>query len=255
MAGIIQFPWTRQPQIRVRQSRADPLGNALNCVWLGNNLSGIDYFKGLIAGPPAGTAILPTSRGIALTNTGTAGAQVAIPVVNFPYVQVAYGYFNSSGNSWGLSALNYSGAGTSSDIRIFSSTAVEFLVRYNFGTSQSISCSVGTINAGAPVCAIVVVYSATDYRLFVNGVQANGTVSPGTNPGLDRVYPPASSVVGLNGGVWLTGYGQGRAIDDSLALKITGNPEQYIWQIFQPLTRRLWAPSGAADILMAQACL
>lgn len=247
MLTTLQRTGILQPTGRPQLDRSHPLAKALDCVWIGGDLSGIDLARKLKAPPPSGTTRPNKFRGVALANTGTAGTTVAISGANiFPYVQIGVGYFLSAANSWRLSnVLQNSGGGYQSGIRLYSSTQIEAQLQYNYGTARSLTLTPGgTISDGSQLlAAILVVYSSTDYRLFCKGVSANGTLSPGTLGSFNRVTPPCDT---LNGGMLLQGYGFGRAISDALAIALTKDPSR-IWRIFRAGHRvyTLGAPAAA----------
>ena len=247
MLTTLQRTGILQPTGRPQLYRSHPLAKALDYVWIGGDLSGIDLARKLKAPPPSGTTRTSKFRGVALANTGTAGTTVAISGANiFPYVQIGVGYFLSSGNSWRLSnVLQNSGGGYQSGIRLYSSTQIEAQLQYNYGTARSLTLTPGgTISDGSQLlAAILVVYSSTDYRLFCKGLSASGSLSPGTLGSFDRVTPPCDT---LNGGMLLQGYGFGRAISDDIAIALTKDPSR-IWRIFRSGHRvyTLGAPAAA----------
>jgi hypothetical protein len=233
-----------QPRGIAEFNRQDPLGRCLDSAWLGSDLSGKAVGGGLIIAPTAGSALKATTRGLAIANTGTVGTMVAVPAITeFPYVQAGLGYFDGSAASYVLSQLDTAAGGYASRIAISTSTAVALTLRYNFGTTRTLTVTTGSgTNAGLLICAIAVFYSETDYRLFVNGQQANGTLSPGALGSLNRVMPPGGT---LNGGLYFTGFGSGRAISDVDALRITENPD-LIWGMFEPQPSRRASGFSAA---------
>lgn len=233
------LPRTELPQEAASIDGASTLGQVLQSAWLGNSIGGIDLIRGIKAPPPSTISVLPRQSGLALVGTaGTAGTLVTIPAISFPYVQVAFGYFSDAANNWILSSLGSGGAGYASSIRQ-SSSAIEFRLQYNFGTARTIT--VTTSNVNTPICAVAVVYSSTDYRLFVNGKSATGTLSPGTlGTGMTSLVPPGGT---LNGGLYFTGFGSGNAITDEEALAITGDPSR-LATLFDPV--RVWVPVTTA---------
>jgi len=251
--GLILVPASRleQPTTgRVRFNRQNPLGAALDEAWLGRDVSGRSISGRLTAAPPSGAQVKAAAPGLAITHTGTTGTAVAFSGGTvFPYIQVGFGYFLSSGGNYEFSSLTNSGGGYTSQIRLSSSTAVEVALRFNFGTLQTLPLTVGSgVSGGKLLCMIFQVFSATNYRLYCNGLQANGTTSPGTFGSLNRVAPPGGNI---NGGVFFSGFGFGRALTDAQALAITANP-QLIWDA---LTRSpsliIWAPAAAGAAALA----
>jgi len=234
------LPRTELPQEAACIDPTSTLGRVLQSAWLGNSIGGIDLIRGIRAVPPSTVSVLPRQAGLALVGSGTVGTVAAVPALSFPYVQAAYGVFTSSAGNWVLSGFNGSVGGYQSDIVLGSSTTVTFNVRYNFGTARTLTVTLPT-SVNVPIAAVMVAYSATDYRLFVNGQQANGTLSPGTlGTGLDRVFPPGGT---LTGALYFTGFGSGNSITDEEALAITGDPARFA-QLFEPV--RVWVPVTAA---------
>lgn len=219
-----------QPSGPTILNRQNPLGAALDHVWLGNDLSGMDVAGGLIVPPWAGSALKAGTMGIALTNTGSTGTPVDVPSISgFPYLQVAVGYFLSATSTFVLSDIGSSASGNLSRIQLNSSSVMAASIRFNFGTTRSITVSPGSISNGRLICAILQVFSETDYRFYVNGLQVNGSLTLGSYAPLSKIMPMGGS---LNGGIYLTGYGAGRMISDDLARWFTKNPS-LIWDIFR----------------------
>jgi hypothetical protein len=248
---IVHVPWDQQPQELPSVDPDHPLGRALDVAWVGGDLSGVDVLKGHKVALLSATTVGNTTRGKAFTHTGTAGSLVAVPgEATLPYVQIGYGYFNTAGGAWVLSRLGNSAGGYDSRLALASSTTVAADVRWNFGTSRTLTITLPT-TLNTPICMALVAYSSSDYRFFANGQQQNGTLSPGTFVSLDRMYPPGDT---LNGGMWFTGFGSGAALSDEELLRITANPESELWSMFR---RRIWVPAssggGAQTVAIGQA--
>lgn len=236
----VWVPWDQQPQEYAPVDPDHPLGRALDAAWIGNDLGGVDVLKGHKVSLLSGVTIANTTRGKAFAHTGTSGSVVAIPgEASLPYVQVGYGYFNTAGGAWILSSLNTAAGGYTSRLALASSTTVALDIRWNFGTSRTLTITLPT-TLNTPICVALVAYSSTDYRFFCNGQQQNGTLSPGTFGSLDRMFGPGDTI---NGGVWFTGFGSGVAVSDADMLDITANPEAKLWGMFQ---RRIWVPVTAS---------
>lgn len=244
-----------QPQERpLVLNRKNPLGAVLDAVWLGNDLTGQAIGKNLVAPPPAGTILKPGPYGQALYSAaGVSTTEVDIPGAGvFPYLLLGFGYFNDSIGNWRLAAIGEGGYGNGSAIRLESATAVSALLQYNFGTAQILPITLGAgVNSGLPICALLQVFSPTDYRFYANGLQANGSTSPGSFVGFTKAYAPADT---LQGGLYLTGYGFGRALTDAQALQITRNP-QMLWDAFLPRQSSLFVPSGGGAIALQGAAI
>lgn len=219
-----------QPRGPASINRQNPIGAALDHVWIGNDLSGRDVAGGLIVPPLAGSALKAGTMGLALTNTGATGTPVDVPAIaGYPYIQVAVGYFLSAASNFVISDIGSSASGNSSRIQLNSSSVVAASIRFNFGTARSVTISQGSVSTGRLLCAILQVFSETDYRFYVNGLQGNGSLTLGSYAPLNKMMPLGGT---LNGGIYLTGYGAGRTISDELAQWITKNPS-LIWDIFR----------------------
>lgn len=166
---------------------------------------------------------------------------------NLPYLQVCLGYFNNVGSAWRLSGLGEIADNRFSLIRINNSVSIHAVLRFSGGTAYTLPLSVGSgASSGLLICAILQVFSATDYRLYANGVQANGSTSLGSFSGFSKVDRMCGY---LQGGVYLTGFGFGRALTDAQALQISRNPRM-LWNAFAIPTRAIFLPSvgsGVAD--------
>lgn len=233
----------RQPAWYPALDRLHPLGVALDHLYSAAHPGGHDLIGGLLAPPPAGVTVSPSAEAVGWVATGAAGTNKTISGVNrFPIVLFGYGRFADASNSWRLSPmLQSSGTGYLAGIRLASSTDVSLVVQFNFGTTRTIAISLPTA-LNVPIAAIAVIYSATDYRLFVNGKSAVGTLSPGTLGAFDLASPPAGTFYGR---LWSQGYGCGRAVPDAAALDLTANPEK-LWRMFRSPLRRLFLSGGGA---------
>lgn len=241
-------PRNESPEVGASLNPLSSLGRVLTNAWIGNTLSGTDIIGNVLAPPPANISLTSSIIGSALTTSSSlSGTAKATKSLVYPYVQIGYGYFTSSASNHFLSA--FTSSGYTSYLRLESATSVGFLVRYNFGTSRNITITLPTA-LNTPICIIVVVYSDTDYRLFANGLQVNGSLSPGTlGTGLNTYNPIGHSLVG---GIAFSGFGSGKALSDAEALTISANP-QLIWESFIPQQRYLPTSitSGGAYTLTA----
>lgn len=235
----------RQPSGTPLLDLLHPLGAALDHLYSAAHPGGHDLIGGLLAPPPAGVTVSPSAEGLGWVATGTSGTNKTIAgVQRFPIVLFGYGTFATAGNNWNLSpGLTASGGGYNAAIQASSATDVRLLLRFNFGTSRSIVVTLPTA-LNVPICAIAVIYSATDYRLFVNGKSAVGTLSPGTLGSFDLTTPPTGT---HNGRLWANGFGCGRGIADAAALDLTANPEK-LWRMFRSPLRRLFLPGGGGAL-------
>ncbi len=233
---------------------AHPLAAALQYVWTGDAPGGgRDRIRGALAGVYSGATRHGTPQGLAIVANGTLSGSpsTANAQLNaFPYVQIGYGWFNSSGGAWVLNWHGATGGGTISQIALASSTTVALGLRYAFAQPQRTITVTLPTTVGVPICAIAQVFSATDYRLYVNGRMTTGSTTTGSMTTLDRFYSLGEQ---LNGGLWLSGHGQGATISDAEALAITANPRAELAKLFQ---RRIWvpvsAPSGAYSLAADQ---
>lgn len=250
MLASLRQPRDRQPQFRAALDKASALGAVLDYAWLGSDASGVDVSGRLRPALAAGTKVVARPNGRALENTGSTVTSATFPAVSvFPYVQIALGYVNNIAGV-ALSQLGKSGGGYSSSIELYSSTQVTLGIRFNYGTYRNITITTGVgTSSGMLLCALAQVFSATDYRLYCNGQQANGSASPGTFGSLDLVTVPGSS---LYGGLLMTGFGFGRTLPDDLARLISAQPKR-IWEAFQAPSRRIWVPGSASPDLAGSA--
>jgi hypothetical protein len=225
--------WARlqQPQINAQIDKTSLLAGVLDHAWTGTDLNGKDLIGNYNAVSLA-TTLAYRPPGAALSSGGSSGTGVAItPVTTFPFFLIGYGYFSSTGNNWQLMTLYASTTGYLATLRLETGSTVSLTLQYNFGTTQIIQIT-PTIMLEAPHCMIAQVFSATDYRLYVDGKKVTGTTSPGTitgGVGFDRMWPPASN---LNGGMFFQGYGVGRTISDADAVHLSAHPEE-IWKLFK----------------------
>lgn len=236
----ILLPWTTQPQEAVRVDPGHPLGRCLDALWIGNSRAPIDLIGGRVGtGAPAGISVSARADGLAIVGSTSSGTAFSIPSVTaYPYVCAAYGAVSAL-NSWQL--FTQTGSGGSSGLSVSSTGLVQFKPRRNFGTSRTLS-SANTYAANTPLCIVVQVFSDTDYRLYVNGEQANGTLSFGTG-GTWLINTSAIGSV-LSGHIYLVGYGSGRgAMSDAEALAISADPAK-LWGVFEP--QRIFVPMAAA---------
>lgn len=235
----------RQPSGTPLLDLLHPLGAALDHLYSAAHPGGHDLIGGLLAPPPAGVTVSRSAEGLGWVATGAVGTNKTIAGVNrFPIVLFGYGRFADATGNWRLSPLlQSSGTGYLAGIRLASSTDVSLVVQFNFGTTRTITIGLPTA-LNVPIAAIAVIYSATDYRLFVNGRTATGTLSPGTLGAFDLTSPPAGT---FSGRLWANGFGCGRAIPDAAALDLTANPEK-LWRMFRSPLRRLFLPGGGGAL-------
>lgn len=237
----LRLPWTQQPQEAVGVDRDHPLGGALDALWLPDSVAPVDVIGGIrSSGAPAGVALGSAPEGRAILGSTSAGTAFAIRPRNaYPHVLVAYGVMDAN-NGWVLSYMT--GDGGESILSVLSTGEVKYGPRRNYGTARSLK-STPTYAAGTPLCVIVQVFSDTDYRLYVNGSQANGTLSFGTGgTWLNSMGPVGAQ---LSGRISLLGWGFGvEALTDAQALAITRNPQQELWRMFE--SQRIWVPVAAA---------
>lgn len=222
---------------------AHPLAEVLQYVWTGDAPGGgRDRIRGALAGVYSGATRHGTPQGLAIVANGTltGGFTGNAQIGAFPYFQIGYGWFNSSGGAWALNWHTAAAGGTISQLALASSTTVSLSLRYAFAQPQRTITVTLPTTVGVPICAIAQVFSATDYRLYVNGRMTTGTTTTGAITQLDRFYALGEQ---LNGGLWLSGHGQGATISDAEALAITANPRVELAKLFQ---RRVWVPVGAA---------
>lgn len=230
-----------QPSGGLRTSKFTPIGEVLNHVFVGSDLGGHDRAGKLCLPPDQSLSLRATSRGIAVINNTGAGSSAygTIPLLKLPIILVFYGWWNG-GNGWVGAALT--AAGHSFDITVPGTNIVQLGIRFNYGTQRALQVACTGSNSQAPVCAIVQAFSDTDYRIYANGTQANGTLSCGTVPPSFNSMLPIGN--GLQGGVWLVGVGGGKALTDAQALEYTSNPQK-LWEMFEA-PHRFWLDAVAA---------
>lgn len=174
----LRLPYSSRGVVQSRLNRGNSLGAVLNAIWLGSDLSGQSIGQSIVVTPPTVATIVPGSMGRALaSSSGTVFAPVAFPNASkLPYLQVCLGYFSNVGASWRLSGLGEIADSHYSLIRINNSVSIQAGLRFSGGTAVAFPLTVGSgVSSGLLICAILQVFSATDYRLYANGVQANGS--------------------------------------------------------------------------------
>ena len=237
MSFVRPVPWTRQPQYPAKINRAHPLGALLQRAWLGS-VPQKELLTGLSTPLPSGWALSPTRLGLSPSSTSNGTLVNIASTTTLPMVLFAYGQFTNESSSWRLHSVVNSNAGNRINIQQ-SASAVAVQVQGAFGTSRTLSVAPRGGNVGNPVFIIAQVFSSTDYRIYANGVQANGTLDCGSPITLNQVYPPGEL---LNGAVWMCGHGFGSALSDSQALQISADHAR-AFGVFAPITRRIWVPS------------
>ena len=245
---LIKSTWEQQPQGPTSVNFSNPLVNCLDNLWLPDALEPVDIISGLKnVGAPSGASLGVGVGGRAIIGT-TSGSAVALPASrsSYPCVLVAYGTFTAN-NSW--SFLSFTGSGGSLVLRTDGTGKAQLSLRRNFGTSRTIS-STASFPTNTPLCMVAQIFSDTDYRLYVNGEQINGTLSFGTGgTWLTNQYPLAAA---HPGSLFVAGQGWGRGtLPDSEALAISANPA-LLWQMFEPRQIKIPVPlSGGAYSLVA----
>lgn len=249
--------WRNQPQSAIRVNPSHPLGALFSHVFV----PGLDGRDG--ARDRLGSAFVPYGSGSAapgvdtrrigrvLTLNGSQNAYHTAASIQgsstFPIVMVAAGYFGATSSNYPLIGMGRSGSGggEGKQIRLASSTAVDYLTRENFGSTAQPSVTTGTVT-GQFICAISQSLSATDHRIYVNGLTSTSSTNTG-NPagtynkiglGASWANGSGSPSVLLNGGLVFGAVGF-RPIPDSVALELSVKPE-LLWEIFQPTPRRIF---------------
>lgn len=240
MAIIVPNRSLLQPSGALRTSRSTPIGDVLNHVFVGSDLSGYDRAGKLCLATNSNQSLRATSRGMAVVNgTGAGPTASFVPLFSLPIVLVFYGWWNNA-NGWIGAALSSSAGGHSFSISCASSNTVQVDIRFNFGTNRTLSVSCSGAHTGTPACVIVQAFSDTDYRIYANGNQANGTLSCGSSPSFNSMWPISAII---QGGTWLVGSGGGRSLTDTQALEYTRNPAK-LWEMFKS-PPRIWLDVAA----------
>lgn len=159
------------------------------------------------------------------------------------YPAVLFGCgFTSTRNGWFyISAL---GSGSTIYLNHGGTGTIGLTARRNFGTQRAL-LTTGTVAANVTTCVLAQLFSDTDYRLYANGEQVNGTLSFGTGGTWITGIEPVGGQG--QGGIYLSGAGWGKgSISDELALRITRNPLHELPRIFRQ--RRIIIPVGAASL-------
>jgi hypothetical protein len=239
-----------------RINRFSMLAPILDQVWTGTDNLGRDRIRGTIVAPVQAVALRATARGMALTANNSDTSAVAVPGIStYPFTLVGYGYFNTAGGAWQLGQYTSSSGGTVAAISLQSSTTIGLTLRYAFGTSRTITVTLPT-TLGTPIGIVAQILSATDYRLYVNGIMATGTLSPGTlsSAPLDLMIRICHQ---LNGGMYMQGRGQGKVLSDAQALYISANHDEF-YKLFETRRQpRFWGPNtvggSAIDLFIGDA--
>lgn len=242
----VRVPWTAQPQEVVGINFDHPLAAALQYLWLPDTVAAVDLISGLrCTGAPSTVSMGVAPEGRVWQGVTSSATGPNVPAQTYPFVAVMQGVM-AVNNGWQLLSLGASGAYLTVDVS--SSHKVELLVRRNFGTGR-ILATAGSYPAGTLLTIIVQVFSDTDYRLYVNGEQVNGTLSFGTGGTWVTGLTPIGAM--LSGRQSLLGFGSGKAsISDAFALEVTQSPAA-LWGTFEP--QRIWVPvtAGAGGAALA----
>lgn len=234
-------PWDRQPPPITKLNRSNPLGGALDLAWLPNDRNPFDVQRGLrLTGSAAAVAVVPKNGKLSWAGSTAGGTNLAYTFKNqYPFVAVAYGVFVVN-NGWEL--FGCTGASSNLSLTTNSSSQVELLIRRNGGTTRFLTLTSPTFPAGTPVCIAIQVFSDTDYRLYANGYQVNGSLSFGTlGTWLNAIKPIAST---LSGNLFFAGFGEGTSVPDDYLRYLTANPESELWKAFE--SRRIFIPDAPA---------
>lgn len=173
------------------------------------------------------------------TSPGIAGS------ASYPIIQAACGYFNSSANNWYLGGISRSGSGGGENCgtRLEGTTGIGYFFRVNFGPTINpiVTTGAGT-NSGLLICLIAQSLSATNHRLYANGLMTTDSTDAGPLAGTYDKLALGGAAGGLNGGLLWSGFGFREAFTDNEALLLSANPALF-WGLFTQ--RRLWIGAAA----------
>lgn len=202
------------------------------------------------SGATSGT-LKPGPTGPARNYTGTPAASQIVPVRGasaYPFVQVWVGRYNAVGS--GPVGLAIGRAGGSGDVRQLaggSSTFVQYQTRNNYSATSSAVVTVpGGSAIGVDLVMIGQCLSATDHRLYCNGVQVNDTTNSGTPAGTFGQIYLCRSVGNNDHDTYLAAFGAGVALPDAYALELSRSPARLFGELLQQPRRRVWAITPAA---------
>lgn len=239
--GIIQRPWTVQPQVAVAIDRGNPLAQGL--VFLENAA----VSDALTTGAPT---IIATPKGRAFSNlsaTNYRSRQIPIPITSAKEVTVIV---VASATVTAASNMLFA-VGSSTNASSFfgiggaATNTAGFWLRDSAATDQSLGAGAydGVMRVYGGVCS-----NAQSRFEFWTSAGLAASASPTTKTtftGLDRVgfgclLRSTAGVGALNpkiamAAVW------GRALSASEMESVTANP----WQLFAPLQRTIWVPVSA----------
>lgn len=238
---VLRKPWAEQPQEHRGVNRSSLIGGVLDRLWIGNQLDGRCIISGLSAPPPSGSTLTPMSQGLAVSAGGTTTNTAIGAITSFPIVLFGFGYFNTSAGAWELSGLSASGGGYLARIALASETTVALDLQIGFGTLRSTAITLSS-STGVMICAAAQIFSDTDYRVYINGQMASGTLTAGTmGGGFNQTLNAASH---LNGGMLASGYGVGRSVPDDYMMALTRNHSAVWSELIAP--QQIMIPMQAA---------
>ena len=208
------------------------------------------------SGATSGT-LKPGPTGPARNYTGLPAASQIVPVrgaSSYPFVHVWAGRFNAGGSGPKPFKMIRSASGGSGDLFEFTyltSTQVGHNVRNNFSSTSSAIVSVpGGATLGVDLVVIAQVLSATDHRIYCNGVMATDATNASTPASAFNQMWLCSSGGNNDHDTYLAAFGAGVALPDAYALELSRTPAKLFGELLQQPRRRLWSitpPTGGSD--------
>ena len=187
-------------------------------------LHGFNLGNKLVQLSAAPGALNPRNYGRAATYTSTNAASATVAGKSaYPFVLVWCGRFLSTANNWaGVTVARSGGSGDNHAIQVGSSTLVRYITRNNFSTTDTLTLAVpGGAVAGVDLVIVAQSLSATDHRIYCNGVMATSSTNSGTPAGaFDTIQLAISSL--CNQDTYFAGWGT-QALSDAEALAFSAS--------------------------------
>lgn len=230
----IELPWTQQPQGVVRLDTAHPLALGLRGAWFGGRHA-INVVTGALSSAPGGVAVAsehgivtryagtPTDTGALL---GGLGSQFTVAIRLRPSQTVGHkvcGSHLDGGTGW-LMAIE------SGSLNMYCDRSQKIGANVSVGAWSQIAFSFDAANTK---------------RIAANGVVTasaqSATASPSATPLLIGSYQ-WPGYAEFDGDIdYLCIWDRGLSSDELVAVQ--ANP----WQLFAPITRRIWVPSAGGS--------
>lgn len=245
--GIILSPRTTQPQVPTAPRLDTALGASLRSAFL-PSLSNRDLLSGVPINGSLGTAVVGQfGRGQAFTGVLTASEMVMPGASAYPFVLVWAGRLTAIVTSPAPIYVSINGgAGNAHYIIGGSSTQVVYTTRNNFGTVDQLAVTPpGGSSINVDLLIIAQSLSATDHRIYCNGVMAASTVDSGVPvSAFDRIGLCGTTTANDHH-TYFAGFGR-RGLMDSYARRATLTSTAFWGELFPPQQRRIWVPAAGA---------